>query len=197
MPWLDAGDTERFREHAQKNVDALLPAAEAGVPIVVPQPTCAYTLKDEVPAFLGTEAARTVAANVYDASEFLMNAHRDEKLDTEFRGRTYDSIVWHAACHYRAQQMGPKSAQLMQLTGAKVQTVERCSAIDGTWGLRAENYEMAKKIARPLMERVRDSEAQLVAGDCHLANVAITEDTEKRPSHPLQVLAQAYGLGEQ
>jgi Fe-S oxidoreductase len=197
MPWLDAGDTEKFREHAQKNVDALLPAAEAGVPIVVPQPTCAYTLKDEVPAFLGTEEARTVATNVYDASEFLMNAHRDEKLDTEFRGRTYESVVWHAACHYRAQQMGPKSAQLMQLTGAKVQTVERCSAIDGTWGLRAENYEMAKKIARPLMERVRDSQAQLVAGDCHLANVAITEDTEKRPSHPLQVLARAYGIEDE
>ena len=29
--------------------------------IVVPQPTCAYTIKDEYPAFLGTDAARKVA----------------------------------------------------------------------------------------------------------------------------------------
>jgi glycerol-3-phosphate dehydrogenase subunit C len=197
MPWLDAGDTEKFREHAQRNVDALLPAAEAGMAIVVPQPTCAYTLKDEVPQFLGTDAARSVAEHVFEASEFLMNEHRKDKLDTEFGGQTYESIVWHAACHYRAQQMGPKSMQLMQLTGAKVQMVERCAAIDGTWGLRAENIELAKRVSKPLMDRVRDSEAQLVAGDCQLANVAIHEEAGKRPLHPLQVVARAYGIEEE
>lgn len=197
MPWLDAGDTEKFREHARRNVEALLPAVEAGMKVVVPQPTCAYTLKDEVPAFLGTEAARKVAENTFEAAEFLMNEHRaGNRLDTNFEGETYESIVWHAACHYRAQQMGPKSSQLMALTGAKVQTVERCAAIDGTWGLRAENVEMARRVAKPLMERVRESDAELVAGDCQLANVAIGEEAGRRPVHPLQVLARAYGIEE-
>jgi len=194
MPWLDAGDAQKFREAAKRNVDALLAAVEAGLPIVVPQPTCAYTLKDEYPAFLGTEAARKVAAATFDASEFLMDRHREEKLDTDFHGRTYDTIMWHAACHYRAQQIGPRSMQLMRLTGAKVTMIERCSAIDGTWGLRAENVELARRVARPLMEKVRDSDAQLVAGDCQLANVAIDEGSGKRPVHPLQVLARAYGI---
>jgi Fe-S oxidoreductase len=198
MPWLDAGDAERFRAAAQRNVDVLLPAVESGRSIVALQPTCAYTLKDEYPAFLGTEAARKVSAATFDAAELLMNAHRGEhKLDTNFEGKTYETITWHAACHYRAQQMGPRSSQLMQLTGAKVQMVERCSAIDGTWGLRAENYEMARRIAKPLMERVRESDAELVAGDCQLANVAIEEGSGKRPIHPLQVLARAYGIEEE
>jgi glycerol-3-phosphate dehydrogenase subunit C len=196
MPWLDAGDADKFREAAQRNVAALLPAVEAGRSIVVPQPTCAYTIKDEYPAFLGTESVRRVGAATFDASEFLMNAHKSEPLDTNFPGRTYESIVWHAACHYRAQQIGPRSSQLMQLTGANVQMVERCSAIDGTWGLRAENMEMARRVAKPLMEKVRDSDAQLVAGDCQLANVAIEDGSGKRPVHPLQVLARAYGLEE-
>ena len=43
-----------------------------------------------------------------------------QPLDTEFAGTTYESILWQAACHYRAQQIGPKSKQLMELTGAKV-----------------------------------------------------------------------------
>jgi glycerol-3-phosphate dehydrogenase subunit C len=196
MPWLDAGDADKFREAAQRNVAALLPAVEAGRSIVVPQPTCAYTIKDEYPAFLGTESARRVGAATFDASEFLMNAHKAVPLDTKFPGRTYESIVWHAACHYRAQLIGPRSSQVMQLTGAKVQMVERCSAIDGTWGLRAENMEMARRVAKPLMEKVRDSDAQLVAGDCQLANVAIEDGSGKRPIHPLQVLARAYGLEE-
>jgi Fe-S oxidoreductase len=196
MPWLDAGDPERFRDAAQRNVDALTPAVAAGCSIVVPQPTCAYTIKDEYPAFLGTEAARKVAAATFDASEFLMAQHREGKLDTEFAGKTYDSIMWHSACHQRAQLMGPKSRDLMALTGAKVAMVERCSAIDGTWGLRAENIELAQRVARPLMERVTEAEEELIAGDCQLANVAIDESTHKRPVHPIQVIARAYGIEE-
>jgi len=196
MPWLDAGDSERFRQAAQHNVDALLPTITAGAQVVVPQPTCAYTIKDEYPAFLGTDAARKVSAATFDAAEFLMARHKEAPLDTNFTGRTYEKIAWHAACHYRAQQIGPRSSQLMQLTGAKVQVIERCSAIDGTWGLREENVELARRVARPLMEKVRESDAELVAGDCQLANVAIGEGSGKRPIHPLQVLARAYGLDE-
>jgi hypothetical protein len=45
-----------------------------------------------------------------------------------------------------------------------------------------------------LMEQITRSEAQLVAGDCHLSNAAIREDTGKSVVHPLQVLERAYGL---
>ena len=31
-------------------------------------------------------------------------------------------------------------------------------------------------------------------GDCHLANTAITEQTGRVPSHPIQVIARAYGI---
>jgi Fe-S oxidoreductase len=194
MPWLDAGAIDKFREHAAKNVAVLAPSVRAGHDVVVPQPTCAYVLKKEYPDFLGTPDAILVAGHTFDTSEYLMARHREAPLDTEFSGTTYESILWHAACHYRAQQIGPKSKQLMELTGAQVTMVERCSAIDGTWGLRAENLEMARRVAKPLMDRVRESEDQLVVGDCHLANTAITEATAKTPSHPMQVLARAYGL---
>jgi Fe-S oxidoreductase len=197
MPWLDAGNVEKFREHAETNVAALLPAVKAGRPVVVPQPTCAYVLKNEYADFLGTDEARLVAENTYDASEYLIAQHRERPLDTEFAGTTYETITWQSACHYRAQHIGPKSRDLMALTGANVQIVERCSAIDGTWGLRAENVEMAKRVAKPLMDAVSESGAELIAGDCHLANTAIHEDTGKKPVHPLQVLARAYGVEEE
>src|SRR5581483_1864218 len=83
-----------------------MPWVDAGAPVVVLQPTCAYTLKFELPAFLGTDDARRVASHVYDAAEYLMARDREAPLDRRFTGRTYDSIVWHAACHQRAQQVG-------------------------------------------------------------------------------------------
>ncbi|MGZ4756664.1 MAG: heterodisulfide reductase-related iron-sulfur binding cluster, partial [Acidimicrobiia bacterium] len=194
MPWLDAGDVGKFEEHAAKNVEVLAAAVKAGRDVVVPQPTCAYVLKQEYADFLGTDDARLVAEHTFDTSEYLMARHKEEPLDVDFSaGETYETITWQAACHYRAQQIGPKSRDLMALTGAKVSMVERCSAIDGTWGLRAENVEMARKIAKPLMEAVTKSDADLIAGDCHLSNTAIKEGTGKTPVHPLQVLARAYG----
>jgi glycerol-3-phosphate dehydrogenase subunit C len=197
MPWLDAGNIDKFREHARRNVKALLPAVRAGKPVVVPQPTCAYVLKNDYLDYLGTDDAWAVAQNTYDAAEYLLARHRDDPLDTDFTGTTYDTITWHSACHSRAQHMGPKSRDLMALTGATVNMVERCSAIDGTWGLRAENVEMAKRVAEPLMDAVTKSDADLVAGDCHLANTAIREATGTVPVHPLQVLARAYGVEEE
>jgi len=196
MPWLDAGDVDKFREHAERNVAALAPHVKEGRDIVVPQPTCAYVLKNEYPDFLGTDDAKLVGEHTFDTSEYLMARHRDAPLDTEFGGQTYETILWQHACHARAQQMGPKSKQLLELTGAKVTMIERCSAIDGTWGLRAENVEMAKKISKPLMDKVRESDAQLVCGDCHLSNNAIAEQAGRQPSHPLQVIARAYGIEE-
>jgi glycerol-3-phosphate dehydrogenase subunit C len=196
MPWLDAGDTTKFEQHARRNVEALAATVRAGHDVVVAQPTCAYVLKNEIPDFLGTDDAHLVAEHTYDVSEYLMARHQHAPLDTEFGGQTYETITWQAACHYRAQQIGPKSRDLMALTGADVTTVERCSAIDGTWGLRAENVEMARRIAKPLMDAVEHTGTDLVAGDCHLSNTAIREATGKVPLHPIQVLAQAYGLVE-
>lgn len=195
MPWLDAGDVTMFEKHARKNVAALAVAVKAGAEVIVPQPTCAYVLKQEYPDFLGTDDARLVAEHTFDVAEYLIARNKEEALATDFTGPTYETITWQAACHYRAQQIGPKSKQLMELTGARVTMVERCSAIDGTWGLRAENVEMARKIAKPLMETIERAETDLVTGDCHLSNTAIREATGKVPVHPIQVLARAYGLG--
>jgi glycerol-3-phosphate dehydrogenase subunit C len=197
MPWLDAGDVDKFRDHAEKNVALLAPHVRAGRDVVVPQPTCAYVLKNEYPDFLGTDDAKLVGEHTFDTSEYLLLRHREAPLDTEWNGRTYDTITWQAACHYRAQQIGPKSKQLMELTGAKVTMVERCSAVDGTWGLRAENIEMATRVAKPLMDKVRESTDDLVAGDCHLSNNAIKEQAGKTPVHPIQVIARAYGIDDE
>ena len=73
--------------------------------------------------------------------------------------------------------------------------------LDDVTSLMRENQlaawaEMARAIAKPLMDVVRDAGTDLVAGDCHLSNTAIAEATAKVPVHPVQVLARAYGLEE-
>lgn len=203
MPWLDGGDVDKFLEQGAKNVAVLAAEVRKGRDVVVPQPTCGYVLKKEYPDYLGTDDARLVAEHTFDAAEYLVRKHREGKatgagLDTEFSGQVPSSIALHVPCHLRAQNIGFRSRDLLQLTGAEVTVIDKCSGIDGTWGYRAENYELSRKVAQPLKKAVETMAGKdptvVVAGDCHLANGAILQETGRQPVHPMQVLARAYGI---
>jgi glycerol-3-phosphate dehydrogenase subunit C len=60
--------------------------------------------------------------------------------------------------------------------------------------LRGENYLLARQVAAPLGDAIREAALEVVAGDCHLANGAILQETGRLALHPLQVLARAYGI---
>ncbi len=198
-PWLHSGDMEQFTKVARKNVAALASSVRKGNDIVVPQPTCGYVLKKDYVDYVGGEDAKLVAEHTYDAAEYLMKLHKgeDTTLDTEFPGTVPATVTYHTPCHLKAQNIGLKSRDLIKLTGAKVKLAQQCSGIDGMWGLRAENVEISVPIARKLADEIRKADSEVVAGDCHLANTAITEQTGATPVHPLQLLARAYGIPEE
>jgi Fe-S oxidoreductase len=195
-PWLHSGEFDTFRKQAAKNVVALAEAVRSGHDIVVPQPTCGYVLKRDYPEYVGTDDARLVGEHTYDASEYLWRLHKGEgtTFDTEFPGEVPATTAYHLPCHLQAQNIGLRSRDLIKLTGSKVTPIQKCSGIDGMWGLRSENYELARKVAVPLKDAIENADADAVAGDCHLANGAITQETGRVPVHPIQLLARAYGL---
>ncbi len=197
--WLHSGNVDEFTKVARKNVKTLAAEVRAGTDIVVPQPTCSYVIKNDYPDYVGGPDAELVAEHTYDAAEYLMKIHQGDatSLDTDFRGEFVASITYHAPCHLRAQNIGFTSRDLMKLTGAEVTLVQQCSGIDGMWGLRAGNEAISVPIARKLGEQIDEAGGDVVAGDCHLANTAIAEQTERIPQHPLQVMARAYGIAHE
>ena len=203
-PWLHQGNIKEFTKAAKKNVTALAKEVRAGKEVVVAQPTCAYVVKKDYPLYLantplGADAAM-VAEHTADPAEFLINLHKAEgtTLDTEFPGRESgavpDQVTYHVACHLQAQHIGLKSRDLLKVAGIKATLVQKCSGIDGTWGYRAENYELARKVAQPMVKEIEAAGNEVVCGDCHLANGAIEQETGTKPVHPLQLMARAYGI---
>ena len=65
------------------------------------------------------------------------------------------------------------------------------------WGLRGENADLSIPISKKLAEELDRAGGDVVTGDCHLANTAITEQTGRAPLHPLQMIARAYGIPEE
>jgi Fe-S oxidoreductase len=198
-PFLHSGDIKQFTKVAEENVQALARVVRRGQDIVVPQPTCGYVLKKDYVDYVGGPDAVLVATNTYDAAEYLMKVHKadDTSLDTEFTGAVPTTVTYHTPCHLKAQNIGLKSRDLIKLTGAKVKLVQQCSGIDGMWGFKARNDEYSLPIAEKLGEEIRRANGDAVAGDCHLANTAIAEQTGESPLHPLQLIARAYGIPEE
>ena len=198
-PYLHSGDMDGFIKVAAKQVKALVAAIRSGKDIVVPQPTCGYILKKDYVDYVGGPDAELVAAHTYDSSEYLMNLHKAEgtELDTNFTGEIPESISYHIPCHLRAQNIGLRSRDIMKLTGAKITLIDQCSGIDGMWGFKAGNEEFSVPIAKKLANKLEAANNQIVAGDCHLANTAIIEQTGIVAQHPLQVVARAYGIAEE
>lgn len=200
-PWLHSGNVDAFVEAATANVAALAKTVREGKDIVVPQPTCSYVIKKDYPLYVGSEDARLVAEHTFDAAEYLMRHHHEKGgLNTEFTGRQRgavpDAVTYHVPCHLQAQNIGFKSRDLLKVADIRCDLVQRCSGIDGTWGLREDNYEMAKKVARPMVREIKAAGNEVICGDCSLANGAILEETGIAPIHPIQVLARAYGIEE-
>ncbi len=194
IPNLDGGDIDAAREKARTNVQSLLPHVRAGKLVVTVQPTCGYTIKKEWPELLGTAEGREVAAATVDIMELLERLRREKKLNREFKSGL-GKVAYHAACHLRAQKIGFPGARILGLLpDTEVEIVEKCSAVDGTWGMKSQYYEMGRRYARKLASGIENAEAATVVTDCALSAQRILKENEVEALHPAEALARAYGI---
>ena len=193
MPYTDNGDLDSARRNAERNVADLLPYVEAGATVVAPGPSCSLFLKEELPRLLGTPEAQRVAEATRDLMEHIYQLARDKKLSREFR-EPLGSVAYQAPCHLRHQNLGFRARDLLRLAGAEVTVVDACSGVDGTWGMQARFHEQSLEVARPMLERLREAEADHLSTDCPLSALRIQEGLGRSAVHPVVLLRHAYGL---
>jgi glycerol-3-phosphate dehydrogenase subunit C len=194
MPNLDGGDVDAARAKARANVEALVAEVRRGRRVVSLQPTCGYMVRKEWPELLGTPEAQEVAAATVDVMELLEQHRRDKTLSRDYV-RGAGRVAYHAACHLRAQKIGfPAVRVLSTLPDTEVEVVEQCSAVDGTWGMKSQYYEMGRHYAQKLTRGIEAIEPQIVATDCALAARRILAENGLTPKHPVEVMAEAYGV---
>jgi glycerol-3-phosphate dehydrogenase subunit C len=97
--------------------------------------------------------------------------------------------------------VGRKTEEMLKMTGATVNTVERCSGHDGTWGVKEEYYELSMKIGKPVFKAMAKDEPDYISSDCAIAGRHILQGMnemgaagKKEKQHPLTLLCIAYGL---
>jgi Fe-S oxidoreductase len=193
MPFVDGGALELARKKIRSNIASHVDLVRQGYDIVVPGPTCSYMIKRDYPLLETTEEAKLVAEHTFDISEYLWKLKLDGTLKTDFS--PVGKVAYHAPCHTRAQFMGNKGASLLELIPyTEVEQIERCSAHDGTWGVKTASHLVSLKYGEKLFKDLLESDAGVFVSDCPLAATQIEHGVGTRPVHPMQVLKTAYGI---
>jgi glycerol-3-phosphate dehydrogenase subunit C len=194
LPNVDGGDVDAAAAKIKHNVALLLPHVRAGRKIVVPAPSCGMMMKREWREYLPTPEVEEVAAATLDLMEFLVVLGKEKKLKREFK-RGLGAVAYHAACHLRAQKIGfPGMRVLAIIPDTEVRMIEECSAVDGTWGMKAAHYETGRKYAGKLVRGIATAEPDVVVTDCSLSALRIGQENRVSPLHPIEAVAWAYGL---
>ena len=201
MPKFENGDLPAVANAAQRISAHFAPLVEQGWDVVPLTTSCALMLKFEWPLIEPeNEAVKLLSKHAFDVSEYIVALAKETGLaPIEPMAK---SIAVHFACHARAQNMGPKAMEMLRLIPeAKPALTERCSGHGGKWGIFKENFDRAVKVGKPAARNLMKDQPDLVVSECplagpHLKQVIAANGAEPpaRIGHPIEVLAQAYGL---
>lgn len=197
MPKLELGDLRSVDKFKAANLPVLAQAVEQGWDLMAPIPSCVLMFRQEIPLMYPEEAAvQQVKRAIFDPFEYLMQRHRAGLLNTGF-SQPLGKIAYHAPCHQRVQNIGPKTRDLLALIpGTQIEFIERCAGHDGTYGLRNDTYATSLKIGKPVSTRAQKAEADYVSSDCPMAADHIAHGMSAAPEsrHPISLLRKAYGI---
>ncbi len=197
MPKLELGDLESVARAKEANIPVLVKLVDEGFDIVAPVPSCVLMFKQELPLMFPDDPdVAKVRQAIFDPFEYLMLRHKEGKLKTDFKNEL-GSVSYHAPCHQRVQNIGPKTRETLSLVpNTKIETIERCSGHDGTYAVKSEFHEISMKICRPVVNRVQQAKPDHYSSDCPMAGHQIENGLKsgQKPEHPLTLLRIAYGL---
>ncbi|MDH3369815.1 MAG: heterodisulfide reductase-related iron-sulfur binding cluster [Gammaproteobacteria bacterium] len=197
MPKLELGDLESVARAKAANIPVLSKLVDKGFDIVAPVPSCVLMFKQELPLMFPDDPdVAKIKQAIFDPFEYLMLRHKEGKFNTDFKNEL-GSVSYHAPCHQRVQNIGPKTREALSLVpNTRIETIERCSGHDGTYAVKSEFHEISMKICRPVVNRIQQAKTNHYSSDCPMAGHQIENglNNGQKPEHPLTLLRIAYGL---
>jgi len=197
MPKLELGDLEAVREAKEANIPVLARMVDAGWDLTALIPSCVLMFKQELPLMFPDDPdVQKVKNAFFDPFEYLMLRQKEGKLKTDFT-QGLGKVAYHAACHQRVQNIGPKTKELLSLIpDTEIDIIERCSGHDGTYAVKKEFHEFAMKIVKPVVVRVNQAKPDHYGSDCAMAghHIGHARADGTSPEHPISLIRKAYGL---
>ena len=141
LPWISTGQLDGARRRLARTARALDDGSDR--PIVVPEPSCAATLRSDLPELVDEPAAHRVAARVLS-----FGAAVRVQVDRGWRPTGLPAAVTlQQHCHEYAVFGARSGAGLLRALGVEVHAAEGCCGVAGNFGFERGHYEVSTAVA--------------------------------------------------
>ncbi len=189
-PLYDFGMLEKAKDNLTEIMRVLGPQIDAGLPIVVLEPSCASVFRDELHNLFPTnERANRLRKQSFLLSEFLQMHAPDYHLP-----KVSKKVLLHGHCHQDALMKMNHEEALLQSLGAELQSLDSgCCGMAGPFGFQKEKFEVSQAVGeRVLLPAVRNAAPDtLIVADGFSCREQILQGTGKTALHLAEVLRMA------
>ena len=197
IPKLELGNLDAVEEAKNINIPILAKLVDEGWDLTALIPSCVIMFKQELPLMFPNDKDVIKVKNAFfDPFEYLMIRNRGDKFLTDFK-TSLGKVSYHAACHQRVQNIGPKTKEILSLIpNTEIESIERCSGHDGTYAVKKECHEYSMKIVRPIVRKINEAKPDHYGSDCAMAghHIGHALDNKTEPEHPITLLRKAYQI---
>ncbi|UBU17458.1 FAD-binding and (Fe-S)-binding domain-containing protein [Nonomuraea gerenzanensis] len=190
LTWISTGQLGIARRVLARSVRALLPWAEAGVPVVGLEPSCTAVFRSDGPELLNTAQTRLVSERTLTLSELL--EHRAPDWRPSSAG---GSVLAQVHCHQSAVMGYDADRAVLARFGFRTRVLDSgCCGQAGNFGFEREHYDVSVACAEqglwPAVRSAGPMEAILADGFSCRTQIAAAR-TGREGRHLAEILAAA------
>ncbi|TSD59996.1 FAD-binding protein [Variovorax sp. KBS0712] len=190
--FLASGMVDEAKIRAGALIDALLPLAQAGVPIVGLEPSCLLTLRDETLVMGFGDKAQAAAKQALLFEEFIARERKAGRFELALKPATAP-ILLHGHCHQKAfGAVSPIMEVLKLIPGAEPELIESsCCGMAGSFGYEASHFEVSMQMAEAsLLPAIRARPDAIVVADGTSCRHQIGDGAQREAVHVAVLLAR-------
>ncbi|MGD2272154.1 MAG: anaerobic glycerol-3-phosphate dehydrogenase subunit C, partial [Desulfobacterales bacterium] len=197
LPLISSGDLDGARKLAKANIASLQSWCDRGYDIIVSCTSCSMMLTHEYSEVLGLENAADIAARTHDLGEYLRHLSETGELQLDLKPVSLVA-AYHTPCHLRAQKIGlPLVDILKKIPDLKVEVLDAaCCGQSGTYGFKAEKYDISTAVGRPLSESLNTLKPDIALSECGPCQIRMHGVSGLPVAHPISILRRALDVPE-
>jgi Fe-S oxidoreductase len=181
---------DEAKSYLRRILEVLAAEIDAGLPIVVLEPSCASVFRDELHNLFPTDArAERLRKQTFLLSEFL-----EKHAPGYHPSRLLRRVLLHGHCHQKALMKMTAEESLLRKMGADLQLLDSgCCGMAGPFGFEKDKFQVSQAVGeRVLLPAVRNAAPDtLIVSDGFSCREQIAQGTGRRAIH----LAEALKMG--
>jgi Fe-S oxidoreductase len=186
-PLYDYGMLDTAKVYLRRVLNALQPQIEAGLPVVVLEPSCASVFRDELHSLFPDDPL----ANKLREQTLLLSEFLDRKVDHARLPRIERKAMVQGHCHHKSLLKFDAENSVMHKLGLDFDVLASgCCGMAGSFGFENDKYDVSVAIGeRKLLPAVRQAPAStMIMADGFSCREQIAQETGRHALHLAEVI---------